>query len=79
MITDRGIFAGESQRTNARGIRQLSACLNEIDVKGVKTSLLHLLCGASYLNRRTMIIAPDLVDPKLFPGFRFIRIPLEIP
>ncbi len=24
-----------------------------------------------------MIIAPDLVDPKSFPGFRFITIPLE--
>ena len=77
LITDHGIFVGESQRTNASGIRQLSACLNEIEVKGVKTNLLHLLCGASYLNRKTMIIAPDLVDPKLFPGFRFIRIPHE--
>lgn len=77
LITDHGIFVGESRRTNASGIRQLSACLDEIDIKGVKTNLLHLLCGASYLNRKTMIIAPDLVDPKLFPGFRFIRIPRE--
>ncbi len=77
LITDYGIFVGESERTNAGGIRQLSACLSEIDVKGVETSLLHLLCGASYLNCRTMIIAPDLVSPESFPGFRFITIPSE--
>jgi dimethylargininase len=77
LITDHGIFVGESQRTNPSGIRQLSASLNDIDVSVVKTNLLHLLCGASYLNHKTMIIAPDLVDPESFPGFRFIKIPSE--
>jgi dimethylargininase len=77
LITDKGIFVGESRRTNQSGIRQLSACLNDVEVTAVRTNLLHLLCGASYLNHRTMIIAPDLVDPKSFPGFRFITIPLE--
>jgi len=77
MITDRGLFAGESQRTNENGIRQLSACVDRLQVKIVKTKLMHLLCGCSYLSKGTMIIAPDLIDPKSFPGFRFITIPLE--
>jgi dimethylargininase len=76
-ITEQGLFVGESQRTNENGIRQLSACLDHFQVKIVKTRLLHLLCGCSYLSERTMIIAPDLVDPNSFPGFRFITIPLE--
>jgi len=77
VITDQGLFAGESQRTNENGIRQLSACLDRLQVKIVKTRLMHLLCGCSYLSKGSMIIAPDLVDPKSFPGFRFITIPLE--
>jgi dimethylargininase len=77
VITDQGLFAGESQRTNENGIRQLSACLARLQVKIVKTRLMHLLCGCSYLSQRTMMIAPDLVNQKSFPGFRFITIPLE--
>lgn len=77
LITEHRIFVGESRRTNPSGIRQLSAYLNGLPVRAVKTSLLHLLCGGSYLNRKTMIIAPDLVSPEAFPGFRFITIPLE--
>jgi len=77
VITDRGLFAGESQRTNENGIRQLSACLDRLQVKILKTKLMHLLCGCSYLSKGSMIIARDLVDPMSFPGFRFITIPLE--
>jgi dimethylargininase len=77
LITDHGIFVGDSKRTNSSGIKQLSKNLKDIAVNAVKTSMLHLLCGASYLNHKTMIIAPDLVDPGSFPGFRFVKIPLE--
>jgi dimethylargininase len=77
LITDQGLFVGESQRTNKEGIRQLSICLDHLQVKAVKTKLLHLLCGCCYLSQRTIIIAPDLVDPNSLPGFRFITIPLE--
>lgn len=77
LITEHSMFVGESQRTNLSGIQQLSACLNNIEVRAVKTDLLHLLCGGSYLNRKTMIIVPDLVDPQAFPSFRFIMIPHE--
>nr|MDO8135905.1 arginine deiminase family protein [Candidatus Njordarchaeum guaymaensis] len=77
LVTDHGIFVGESRRTNRNGIGQLSTYLDNVEVKAVKTDLLHLLCGCSYLNQETMIIAPDLVSPELFPGFRFVTIPRE--
>jgi len=77
LITEHGLFVGESRRTNGNGIKQLSVCLDNIEVKTVKIGLLHLLCGCSYLSQRTMIIAPDSVSPNYFPGFRFIAIPHE--
>jgi dimethylargininase len=75
VVTDRGIFVGESQRTNANGIKQLKFLLREQVVRSVKTGLMHLLCGCSYLNKGNMIVAPDIVSPTLFAGFRFVEIP----
>jgi len=74
VVTDRGIFVGESKRTNSSGIKQLKSFLTN-HVTGIRTDLMHLLCGCSYLNNGTMIIAPNLVNPDSFPGFKFIRIP----
>jgi dimethylargininase len=75
VVTDRGIFVGESQRTNKSGIKQLKTILNEQSVTAVETRLMHLLCGCSFLSNGTMIIAPDLVSPASFAGFRFVEIP----
>jgi dimethylargininase len=75
VVTDRGIFVGDSKRTNMSGIKQLETFLANQSVTAVRTDLMHLLCGCSYLNNGKMIIAPDLVNPDSFPGFRFIRIP----
>jgi len=72
MVTDRGLFAGESRRSNASGVKQLAAYLDDLEVRPVKTSLLHLLCGCSYLSKGRIIIAPDLVSPASFPGFEFV-------
>jgi len=77
VITENGIFVGESCRTNSAGIKQLAACISEHLVTPVKTTLMHLLCGCSYLTDREMIIAPELLDTRSFPGFRFITIPKE--
>jgi dimethylargininase len=38
---------------------------------------LHLLCGCSYLGEQNILIAPHLVIPSFFPGFRFVTIPEE--
>jgi dimethylargininase len=74
MITDmKKLFVGESSRSNAIGIQQLSAFLPELTVIKIKTSLFHLLCGCSYLSRGTMIITPELISPDYFPGFKFVK------
>jgi dimethylargininase len=75
MVTDMGLFIGESKRTNSTGIQQLTKFLKNLRIAAVKTPLMHLLCGCSYLSNRTMLIAPDLLNPGLFPGFKFIEIP----
>jgi len=77
LVTDRGLFVGESKRTNLNGIEQLAAYLDDLDVRPVKTDLLHLLCGCSYLSDGKMIIAPDLVSPSSFPGFEFVSLSIE--
>jgi dimethylargininase len=74
-VTDRGVFVGESSRTNSAGIQQLQPHLPRLRVQPVTTSLFHLLCGCSYLTDGDMMICPDLLDPSSFPGFRFIRLP----
>jgi len=77
LVTDHGLFVGESKRTNSNGIEQLATYLSDFEVKPVKTDLLHLLCGCSYLSEGKMIIAPDLVSPNLFPGFEFVSLSIE--
>jgi dimethylargininase len=77
LVTDRGLFVGESRRTNLNGVTQLTAYLNDLEVRPVKTDLLHLLCGCSYLSDGKMIIAPDLVSPNAFPGFEFVSLSME--
>lgn len=77
MMTEKGLFVGESKRTNAAGIQQVAHVLKDMNVKAVKTGLMHLLCGCAYLNDKTVIIAPELINTKSFPGFKFISIPKE--
>lgn len=77
LVTDRGLFVGQSQRTNVPGITQLAECLGAVSVRPIGTNLFHLLCGCAYLNQRTMLIVPDLINPNMFPGFKFIPIPKE--
>lgn len=77
LVTDHGLFVGQSQRTNLPGITQLADFLGSVNVRPIGTNLFHLLCGCAYLNQRTMLIVPDLIDPQSFPEFKFISIPKE--
>jgi dimethylargininase len=77
LVTEDRVYVGASQRTNREGIAQLATCLSSFDVKPIKTGLMHLLCGCSYLSDGTIIISPELVSPKSFPGLRFVMIPRE--
>jgi dimethylargininase len=72
VVTDVGLFVGESERTNPTGIQQLSIILNDVRVVALRTRSFHLLCGCAYLSNKTMLISPDLIDPKSFPSFKFI-------
>ncbi len=75
MITDRKqLFVGQSSRTNPVGITQLRKLFHDLKVASVKTDLMHLLCGCSYLNESTMIITPELVSPLNFPGLRYVKL-----
>ncbi len=77
LVSDHGIFVGESTRTNSSGISQLTAFLPELKVTSVKTSMMHLLCGCSYLTNGDILIAPEFVNPSSFPGLQAITIPEE--
>ena len=77
VMTEKGVFVGESKRTNSSGIQQLAQMLKQTKVRAVRTELTHLLCGCAYLNNNTMIIAPELVNTISFPGFKFISVPKE--
>jgi dimethylargininase len=76
-VTDRGVFVGQSQRSNAAGIKRLKRTLTDCRVISIRIDAMHLLCGCSYLSNGHMIIAPDVVDPQSFPGFHFIAVPTE--
>lgn len=77
LLTEREIFVGESRRTNKNGIRQLTEHLDSFKVTTVRTELLHLLCGCTYLNGRTMLLAPDLVNSETFLGYDCVFVPKE--
>jgi dimethylargininase len=75
LVTTKGLFVGESTRTNGQGIRQLTQCLTGVQVQPIKTSMFHLLCGCSYLNSNRILLVPDLLHPSLFPQFEFVTVP----
>lgn len=77
MVTESELFVGESRRTNPFGIEQLREIFTGHRITAVRVDLMHLLCGCSYLNKGTILITPDLVDPASFPGFSFIKVPRE--
>jgi dimethylargininase len=77
LVTDQGLFVGESTRTNSDGIRQCKQHVKPTEVRSVKTDMFHMLCACSYLNNGKMLIVPELLDPTNFPGFQFISIPKE--
>jgi len=77
LVTEQGVFVGESTRTNAEGIRQLSEHMRNMKVRSIKSDTFHMLCGCSYLSEGSMLIVPELLNPNSFPGFRFVSLPEE--
>ena len=74
---------GLSQRTNAEGARQLTACLNAlgyttstIDVRGM-TSILHLKSGISYIGDNTLVVMEEMASNPQFTRFELVRVSEE--
>lgn len=79
LVTDQGIiFVGETKRTNRDGIYQLSQCFPHVKIKVVSVSdIFHLMSACSYLGNKTIVICPKYVDPRIFQGFKLIKVPVK--
>lgn len=73
-------YVGESARTNAEGIRQLSEILGQFGCKviGVAlTEVLHLKTGVDYLAENDLLAAGEFIDKPIFSGYDKIIVPPE--
>ena len=76
------LFAGLSSRTNAEGIRQLTAILKPhgYEVIGVPvTGCLHLKSAVTYLGGETLLANRAWFDPTLLAGYHWIDVAPEEP
>jgi dimethylargininase len=79
---DRKLFVGLSTRTNAEGIRQLSALLapHSYEVISVPvTGCLHLKSAVAYLGRNTLLANRAWFDVAPFAGYHWIDVAPEEP
>jgi dimethylargininase len=75
LVTGRGVFVGESTRTNMQGIKQLAEYQSPLQVTSIRTSMFHLLCACSFLDDSRILLAPDLLPASSFAGFEFVLVP----
>jgi dimethylargininase len=79
---DRKLFVALSSRTNAEGIRQLSAILapHHYEVLPVPvTGCLHLKSAVTYLGRNTLLANRAWFDPKPFAAYDWIDVAPDEP
>jgi dimethylargininase len=79
---DRRLFVGLSSRTNAEGIRQLSAILTPHRYQVISvavTGCLHLKSAVTYLGRNSLLANPDWFDTKPFTSYNWIDVASEEP
>jgi len=77
MRAGRTLYVGQSARSNAEGIAQLSALLNEhgYAVQGVPTrGCLHLKSAVTQIADDTLLLQPAWVDRALFADFRVLEV-----
>jgi dimethylargininase len=73
MRVGKTLYVGESVRTNAEGIRQLSAfsyAVRAVPVRGC----MHLKTGCTYLGDDTLLINSDWIDQSNFPRMQFVEV-----
>jgi len=75
LVTGKGIFVGESTRTNMQGVNQLTEYVSTLRVQPIRTSTFHLLCACSFLDDERILLAPDLLPSSSFAGFEFVFVP----
>ncbi len=71
------IFVGLTLRSNAAAVEQLRSLLNPFGyaVFGVPvTNCLHLKTGVTQAAEKTLLINPNFIDKKYFPGYDFIEV-----
>jgi len=76
----RTLYVGEAARSNADGIAQLRALLDEFGytVQAVPThGCLHLKSAATQVADDTLLVQPTWVDTSVFAGFRLIEVDPE--
>jgi dimethylargininase len=78
----RTLFAGLSKRTNPEGVELLRRAVTphgysvvEVEVRGC----LHLKSAATMIDAATLLANVIWVDPKAFPGFEVLPVPLKEP
>jgi dimethylargininase len=78
----RTLFAGETLRTNAEGIRQLAEAVGSHGYVVVTVRLsgcLHLKSAATYAGRETVVVNPEWVDVDLFARWQCVPVAVEEP
>jgi len=82
LVAGRTLFVGLSKRTNEEGIEFLRQALAPhaysvvpVEVRGC----LHLKSAATALDEQTLLANVIWVDPKAFPGFEVLPVPLKEP
>lgn len=79
LVTDKDtIFIGISERTNERGIDQLSETFSQEEIVKVPVEkVFHLLSAVNFLGNGTLAVCPELVDLKYFKDFELLKISKE--
>jgi dimethylargininase len=78
----RKLFVGLSRRTNAEGMRQLSAILRPLGYEVIPAEVrgcLHLKSGVTYLGRNTLLANRARFDTAPFTGYQWIDVAPEEP
>lgn len=77
LVVGKNLFIGLSQRTNPAAVEQMRHILDPVGyiVQGAAVvGCLHLKSAVTQVSERQLLINPDWVDPKAFPGWEFIAI-----
>ncbi|OQB23375.1 MAG: N(G),N(G)-dimethylarginine dimethylaminohydrolase [Firmicutes bacterium ADurb.Bin182] len=77
MMAGDHFYIGQSNRTNAEGIRQFISILNKFGMTGSAVPLstvLHLKTGVSYIENNTVLVSGEFIDDTRFASFKRITV-----